>query len=166
MMITIIPMAQLNSTDSWGTWLELDLTPPSGLCSPTVTGPYWQVYSVLVCFISLLEQSPPENVCCYYYYYYHHHHHHHHHLSYWELNKGAIQKKKRRTKKEKKAPHTLSLPKSNLLYRKNLDLNLCNNNIYIYIYIYIYILHYGESAFLLTLYLRPNAFRLTPSSGV
>ena len=36
----------------------------------------------------------------------------------------------------------------------------------IYIYIYIYTLHNGESAFLLTLYLRPDAFRLTPSSGV
>ena len=56
-MITIIPMVHHNSTDSWGTWLELDLTPPSGLWSPTVTGPYLQVHSVLVCFISLLEKN-------------------------------------------------------------------------------------------------------------
>ena len=68
MMITIIPMAQHNSTDSWGTWLELDPTPPSGLWSPT--GPYRQVHSVLVCLISLLEQNLPQNVCCYNYYYY------------------------------------------------------------------------------------------------
>ena len=101
-MIAIIPMAHHNSTDSRGTCLELDPTQPSGLCSPTVTGPYRQVHSVLVCFISLLEQNLPENVCCYYYYY----HHHHHHSPYWELNKGAIKKK---TKKEKKATQTLSL---------------------------------------------------------
>ena len=56
-MITIIPMAHHNSTDRQGTYLELDPTPPSGLWSPTVTGPYRQVHSVLVCFISLLEQN-------------------------------------------------------------------------------------------------------------
>ena len=116
-MITIIPMAHHNSTNSQGTYLELDPTPPSGLWSPTVTGLYRQVHSVLVCFISLLKQNLPENVCCYYHY--HHHHHHHHHSPYWELNKGAIKKKK--TKKEKKATQTLSLSKSNLLHRKNLD---------------------------------------------
>ena len=114
-MITIIPMAQLNSTDSWGTWLELDLTPPSGLCSPTVTGPYWQVHSVLVCFISLLEQNLPKNVCCYYhYYYYHHHHHHHHHSSYWELNEGAIKKKKEQNKKRRQMITYLYQKKSGL----------------------------------------------------
>ena len=91
-MIAIIPMAHHNSTDSRGTCLELDPTPPSGLWSPTVTGPYRQVHSVLVCFISLLEQNLPENVCCYNYYY----HHHHHHSPYWELNKGAIKKNKER----------------------------------------------------------------------
>ena len=63
-MIAIIPMARHNSTDSRGTCLELDPTPPSGLWSPTVTGPYQQVHSVLICFISLLEQNLPENVCC------------------------------------------------------------------------------------------------------
>lgn len=31
-MITIIPMAHHNSTDSQGTYLELDPTPPSGFC--------------------------------------------------------------------------------------------------------------------------------------
>ena len=46
---------------------------------------------------------------------------------------------------------------------------VCSNrdHVYVCIYIYIYIaVHNGESAFLLTLYLRPDAFRLTPSSGV
>ena len=108
-MITIIPMAYHNSTDSWGTWLELDQTPPSGLWSPTVNGTYRQVHSVLVCFISLLEQNLPENVCCYYYYcyyyYYYHHHHHHHHSPYWELNKGAIKKKKQRKKRRQHRPY-------------------------------------------------------------
>ena len=43
-MMIITPMAHhnsidTNSIDSWGTWLELDRTPPRGLGSPTVTGP-------------------------------------------------------------------------------------------------------------------------------
>ena len=41
-----------------------------GIGSPNVTGLSQQVHSVLVCFMSLLQQNLPENVCHYYYYYY------------------------------------------------------------------------------------------------
>ena len=115
-MIMIIPMAHHNSIDRWGTGLELDPTPPRGLWSPTVTGPSQQVHSVLVCFISLLEQNLPETVCCYYYYYYYYYHYYHyycdddddddddddgdHYPPYWALNKDAI-KKKNKSKKRK-----------------------------------------------------------------
>ena len=103
-MIIIIPMAHHNSIDSWGTGLELDLTPPRGLWSQTVTGPSQQVHSVLVCFISLLEENLPESECCYYYYYYYYYYYDHHYPTYWALNKDAI-KKKQTNKKKKTRQH-------------------------------------------------------------
>ena len=41
-----------------------------------------------------------------------------------------VQLKTKRPKKKNKAMQTLSLPKSILLYRKNLDLNLCKKKKY------------------------------------
>ena len=62
-------------------------------------------------------------------YHYHHYHHHYNYYRYycyyycycyqWALYKSVI-------KQRNKATQTRSLPKSNLLYCENLDLNLCN----------------------------------------